>query len=499
MTTPPSTDLLAQRRLARRPALDALASGDFEAAEQHFRAAWESDPGWARHGVAIIEERRGNLEAAEALHREAVACSPEIARYRHDLYTVLRRLQRNAAASEVVATALQALSSSAEIHELAVADLLANGQKEAAMVALKRALDLFPDTPSLEAMAVAPEQSLAPPISEASPIAPMPETPERKNHRQVLLDQAQSNFFQGTVREICARLLAHVGVLPIDIDGIHQSAGEAPNRKDIISEIISGLITDSHIRLPKGLFEFISKTDLSILINEIFVHEDYFFRSESKTPFILDCGSNIGLSVYYFKELYPDCELVAFEPGRRAFEVLERNVKAMELRNVTLHRVALSDTDGEQTLFDPDTMPMGASLTGRLPPERYAGHSYTVQTRRLSTFIDRPVDFLKLDIEGVEADVLEEIKEKLSLVRMLFCEIHYDRRGPKSADRLLRILAVLDHQGFDTVVLPSALNRQNDYRNGLRASDYSSLNLWARNRSPVTEPSGETRTPPPQP
>jgi hypothetical protein len=42
---------------------------------------------------------------------------------------------------------------------------------------------------------------------------------------------------------------------------------------------------------------------------EIFVNEVYKFNSESKSPVIFDCGSNVGTSVLYFKSIYPDAKI----------------------------------------------------------------------------------------------------------------------------------------------------------------------------------------------
>src|SRR5436190_6825561 len=38
---------------------------------------------------------------------------------------------------------------------------------------------------------------------------------------------------------------------------------------------------------------------LSFLFNEVFIANDYYFKSSSKQPLILDCGANIGMSVLY--------------------------------------------------------------------------------------------------------------------------------------------------------------------------------------------------------
>lgn len=66
---------------------------------------------------------------------------------------------------------------------------------------------------------------------------------------------------------------------------------------------------------------------LRILFREIFIEPSYFFRTERPHPLIVDCGSNIGMSVIFFKLLYPDARVLAFEPDPAPFELLEQNIR----------------------------------------------------------------------------------------------------------------------------------------------------------------------------
>ncbi|MEK9138188.1 MAG: hypothetical protein AAB393_13765 [Bacteroidota bacterium] len=48
-----------------------------------------------------------------------------------------------------------------------------------------------------------------------------------------------------------------------------------------------------------------------LLFRTMFLRNEYFFRSDSPHPVILDCGANIGMATLFFKWLYPDCEVHA--------------------------------------------------------------------------------------------------------------------------------------------------------------------------------------------
>lgn len=50
---------------------------------------------------------------------------------------------------------------------------------------------------------------------------------------------------------------------------------------------------------------FINKEEFELIYKDIFESGEYNFQTNNPKPFILDCGSHIGLSVLYFKKLYP--------------------------------------------------------------------------------------------------------------------------------------------------------------------------------------------------
>ena len=160
----------------------------------------------------------------------------------------------------------------------------------------------------------------------------------------------------------------------------------------------------------------------------------------------MDCGANIGMAVLYFKWLYPDARVWAFEPEPRTFLALQENVARNQLADVSLHNVALWHTDGPLTLFVPHDRP--GSVMAHLNPARSGGTPVTVRGARLSSFVDREVDFLKLDVEGAEFRVLQDLVEsrKIALIRQMVLEYHHD--VPKVPAALSQLLRLLEDAGF---------------------------------------------------
>ncbi|WP_158860492.1 FkbM family methyltransferase [Lunatibacter salilacus] len=145
------------------------------------------------------------------------------------------------------------------------------------------------------------------------------------------------------------------------------------------------------------------------LVLEIFVDGIYYFESEKTAPKIIDGGANIGISVLYFKYLYPQAHIVAIEPNPAALVYLERNIKENKLSQITLIPAALSAESGEGNLhYSPCISLLNASLMHDSEVDRAK-----VSTHKLSDYLrGNQIDLVKLDIEGAEEQVIGEIADQ---------------------------------------------------------------------------------------
>ena len=165
---------------------------------------------------------------------------------------------------------------------------------------------------------------------------------------------------------------------------------------------------------------------------EIFENEIYRFPCNNTKPVILDCGANTGVSVLYFKKLYPECLITAVEADPMIFNILRENLRSSECSNVTLVQGALSAESGKLPFVSE-----GAD-GGRLSNNNEGMNEVVmVDCINLDDLIVGPVDFLKMDIEGAEVDVLLN-SEKLGSVERMFVEYHSFRNSPQRLDDLLK-------------------------------------------------------------
>ena len=186
---------------------------------------------------------------------------------------------------------------------------------------------------------------------------------------------------------------------------------------------------------------------------EIFDNEIYNFKPDDDQPYILDCGANIGLSVIYFKQKFPTSAVIAFEPDPDIYKVLKKNINEYHLVNVNPIEAAVWSSNGKI-----DFQKEGG-FSGSVVNHWDTGNLISVRTIDLREFIDRKIDFLKIDIEGAEFEVVKGIQDKLSFVRNIFIEYH---SNVNESQTLHDLLAILQRNGF-RYHIKEAFSRKNPF------------------------------------
>jgi FkbM family methyltransferase len=168
---------------------------------------------------------------------------------------------------------------------------------------------------------------------------------------------------------------------------------------------------------------------------EIFVKQSYHFNTKSEAPRILDLGSNLGTSLLYYKENYPQAIIDAYEPDPKVFECLKHNVENNNLQGINLNQKA-AWINHKGVCFTST----GAD-DGRISEE-----GVSVETIDVKNLLNKyQYDFVKMDIEGAETEVLMHCGESLGRVNNLFIEYHL---RPDETEKLGQCLGLLEKCGF---------------------------------------------------
>lgn len=226
---------------------------------------------------------------------------------------------------------------------------------------------------------------------------------------------------------------------------------------------------------------FFDYSSLALLFHEIFIHKEYpLSNGNGAAPFIVDCGSNIGLAVLYFKKVAPHAKVLAFEPDPDTCRLLQQNIESNGIAGVQVVNSALAGHTGTVALYR-DTSRPGApymstqeSHVALHTPGTSVAKS-EIPAVKLSSYISQPVDFLKMDIEGAESDVLQDLgrEGKLRMIRQMVMEFHH--HGDRSAE-LAECLRLLESNGFG-YQLSSELPRP------IRSSAYQNILIYAYQKS----------------
>ncbi|MBT8220094.1 MAG: FkbM family methyltransferase [Bacteroidia bacterium] len=177
---------------------------------------------------------------------------------------------------------------------------------------------------------------------------------------------------------------------------------------------------------------------------------DHFFKDEDLH--IIDIGANVGYFSLAAFAKFPKATIYAFEPHPYCYQVLEKRTGQYSGFNWKIQNLGVGKSDGAIEIFT-NTLDSFSSTSGL---EEYRGgkHSFTAQITRLDTFLkkaDLPsIDFLKVDCEGAEYDILYPMnKEVFKHIRTMCIETH---KGKAPSHNIQDLNVYIQSQGYQTYI-----------------------------------------------
>lgn len=160
-----------------------------------------------------------------------------------------------------------------------------------------------------------------------------------------------------------------------------------------------------------------------------------FVLSQGGTFF--DIGANIGSYTLIASEL-ENAQVFSFEPHPGTFELLKKNAALNCRNNIRLFNMALGQSDEEVLLTNETGNAMNHIVS---TPNK---HTLPVRCSRVDRICEQygiSPQFVKIDVEGFEYDVLAGFGEMLKSVKFLIVEItHLATRGSGSASTIDQLL-----------------------------------------------------------
>ncbi|TFZ59951.1 FkbM family methyltransferase [Methylorubrum sp. Q1] len=164
----------------------------------------------------------------------------------------------------------------------------------------------------------------------------------------------------------------------------------------------------------------------------------------------LDVGANNGLYSILAAKSRPGVRVTAFEPLPAALDILRRNIIANSVEaQITVQECALSDDEGEATLYIPDKS-HGLLETSASLEEGFKSHesTITILKQKLDNFrFDDQISVVKVDIEGHEASFFRGALRYLKTDRpIIFAEMLAGAR--REFYSLSKLLSTVDYIPF---------------------------------------------------
>ena len=127
---------------------------------------------------------------------------------------------------------------------------------------------------------------------------------------------------------------------------------------------------------------------------------------------IIDGGANVGDYSVMANQIMPDCKIYAFDPVVPTYAELEENIRLNGFTNIESYRIGLGDKECELESEDPNTKGSYGCISLLDKIHQIRGDTdfpktAIYQIRTLDSFNLSDVSLIKIDVEGMELEVIE--------------------------------------------------------------------------------------------
>jgi FkbM family methyltransferase len=185
------------------------------------------------------------------------------------------------------------------------------------------------------------------------------------------------------------------------------------------------------------------------MIDEIWAYRkyDYFGYRVAPGDVVVDIGANIGTFSLYAATVCGASRVFSFEPHPDNYRILSRNIEQNQLHNIMCVNQAIAGSSGVRALrLDSSDSGSHSLILGSTQ------RAVEVECCTLEDIFQRfslpKVDYLKMDCEGAEYEILENAISRLQQIGRISMETH------STLDRKAEDLAkLLRRYGFDVRLL----------------------------------------------
>jgi FkbM family methyltransferase len=172
---------------------------------------------------------------------------------------------------------------------------------------------------------------------------------------------------------------------------------------------------------------------------------------------VFDVGANVGVFSIWFSRLCGTGKVFSFEPTKKTFTFLQKNIALNNIKNITPINAAVSDVDGRVEFLE-----HRYSDEQNFIEKRSTSSTRSVPSIRLDTYMDEKkvskIDFLKIDTEGAELLVLQSLGKHIEDVKHIYFEYNEKNNG-RYGYTGKDLICFLDKNEFD-IFLPKSEKKE---------------------------------------
>jgi FkbM family methyltransferase len=141
---------------------------------------------------------------------------------------------------------------------------------------------------------------------------------------------------------------------------------------------------------------------------------------------IVDIGGHVGSSTLYFHKNFPEATIYTFEPMQASFKLLKKNTFWID--HVQTFEFGLGNKEEETLIYHSGKW--GLMMSSVVKTRDHEGDTSAIRLRPIKGVFSEigitQIDVLKIDTEGFEPLLLNELKDRLDKIMVIFLEVHSD-------------------------------------------------------------------------
>jgi FkbM family methyltransferase len=178
-------------------------------------------------------------------------------------------------------------------------------------------------------------------------------------------------------------------------------------------------------------------------LKHVFIDCDYFqvdYAIPKSNSIIIDCGGFLGYYTIAVSQFLSERGVIhVFEPNPFILPILTRNIEMGVNSKVYIYPRALCTERGQVKLYIGENPAVTSIIRDHVEEFTSIKSIINVKCIKLSTLLKHigRVDIIKLDVEGVELELLREASSELRRAESLVIEVHRDLVDTVEIEKLL--------------------------------------------------------------